>query len=789
MKRIPLKWVLTLLSLALVVTLFLLDTRRTSPGELSPVHAQLKELSGSEGCDKCHGGFAQSMGSACLDCHALVRESFEQKRGLHGTLQVEEPLNCARCHVEHHGSQVEIAGARAFSLAGVPQIERFDHGQLGFLLQGVHVTLQCAQCHPQADAAVLTPGKPRFAGLSQDCATCHRDPHAGRMQRACADCHGQSQPFLNVAEFNHGASFASRGAHARAACTACHAPDSPRSVEALGGEHPPVEARACIDCHASPHSAGFVQRIASANAVLAGDGCVVCHDPERGPFATPQLPQGVDWHAASGFSLVAPHGAVACDQCHPSASGDARATAYPGRKPDDCVACHADPHGGQFAQGARAEAGCLGCHERSGFKPALFDAAQHASTAFPLEGAHLNAQCARCHTRDPQRPESPLIFAAASTECAACHADAHAGAFSGQEFRAGFPKLAAQGCAACHDTRAFDHGARLQFDHTAMTAFALDGSHGTATCERCHPKSTTADDRGRRFGRAAELFPGPLDKCATCHADVHGGTFAARGFALQREADCAMCHTTAHFNDGAKAKFEHGPWTGFALDGAHGRADCSVCHRPLKHSDPQGRKFERASEQFSGPPDRCATCHADPHQGRFDQTPKALSAAANAPGDCARCHSQESFQQIDSNTFDHGAWTGFVLEGAHAETLCVACHSTGNAAHAPGRRLGKVPGTNCGDCHADPHAQQFDLDGRTDCARCHGTSGNFATPKFDHQRDARFALDATHSKLACGACHVPQLTAAGSRAVRYRPLGMTCADCHGTTDRRVGKDG
>jgi len=55
---------------------------------------------------------------------------------------------------------------------------------------------------------------------------------------------------------------------------------------------------------------------------------------------------------------------------------------------------------------------------------------------------------------------------------------------------------------------------------------------------------------------------------------------------------------------------------------------------------------------------------------------------------------------------------------------------------------------------------------------------------FDHQRDSRFALDANHAKLECSACHRPSPTADGRTAIRFKPLGTECADCHGVTGKK-----
>lgn len=877
------KLLLSLLSLALVLLLFALDTQRTSPGELSPVHARIAELAGSAGCDRCHGGFARSMRSACLDCHATIADSIEHQRGLHGT---QDTAQCERCHVEHHGDDLEIAGARAFALAGIPERERYDHADLGFALAGKHLELGCAKCHANADVAVLQAGEPRFQGLAQDCASCHEDPHQGRMTRACADCHGQSEPFTQVAAFDHGGVFDGRGAHARAACVDCHPRDGAYSVEAQASAKSPPPARGCEQCHASPHAPDFIAASAAQLAQPAGSTCGACHDPAGGAFRDARPPRGIDWHAASGFALSAPHAELACASCHTSALTDGAdagealgfAQRHPGRSADDCAACHADPHAGQFAasrlgsgncldchqrthfapsridanaharsafalEGAHvrldcgqchvadaslagealrfvgtpqacaachedphgeqfagnplAAQGCVGCHDQDSFVPSSFGREQHARTSFALDGAHAATACGACHLKDPARPSSSARFTETPTACAGCHADSHQGRFSDPSLLAEFPALVERGCAACHDTQSFAHGARERFDHASLAGFVVDGAHARAGCESCHAPSAQADASGRRFGRVAALFRGPVGECATCHADVHGGSFdrvdspqsvrASRASA--RAPTCDRCHTSERFDSPEARAFDHGAWTAFALEGAHRRMGCESCHPKLPAPTADGRSFARVEQLFRGPYARCSACHADPHNGHFDRpgTPASIGGANS----CARCHTQDSFEGAAAGHFDHGLWTGFVLEGAHAQSACVACHTPGAAALAAGRGLGRVPGSACQDCHSDPHAGQFLDDAGSNCAACHDPSGSFADEIFDHQRDSRFALDKDHAKLACGACHLPVATASGTRAVRYKPLGTKCVDCHGLANpgRGSGKGG
>jgi hypothetical protein len=246
---------------------------------------------------------------------------------------------------------------------------------------------------------------------------------------------------------------------------------------------------------------------------------------------------------------------------------------------------------------------------------------------------------------------------------------------------------------------------------------------------------------------------------------------------------CGHCHTPEGFRAGAGiAGFDHGLWTGLALDGAHARADCAACHGPppppVAGPLPSTRSFGWVAERLGLRAGRCSDCHVDPHRGRFDE-PGGAS--------CERCHTTASFGQVDRPGFDHGRWTGFALEGAHARAECATCHAPVERPDADGLSLGAAAGDDCADCHVDPHVGQFAREGRTDCARCHRAAGaSFHELDFDHQQDARFPLDARHAKLTCSACHVPWPLRDGREAVRYRPLGTACIDCHDPTGRRGG---
>jgi len=768
----PATWI-ALFSLGLVLALVVLDSGRTSPGELAAAHARDARLA-SGGCELCHAGGGRDLAAGCLGCHTEIERQLAERRGFHGTLSG-DPRGCAACHSEHHGEPFALVSELSFARAGSARAE-YAHAGLGFELTGVHLELDCARCHPAADKAVLDAGERRFLGASQACAGCHEDVHAGALPR-CAACHGQERPFAEVAEFEHSAAFPLVGAHGRVGCRACHAPGSPHSIEAaaLDSQTAPERVRACADCHASPHASEFVAAEARARSLAPEQACAACHALDGGPFHAEGQTLSAAQHAATGFELAPPHERAACRDCHaPAARGDetreraawdAFRAAHPGRSADDCASCHGDPHGGQFAQGPFAQAKCTACHDALHFAPPAFELAQHARTRFPLDGAHQAVACQACHTEQRTydgRTAPARVFHGTPAACRDCHADAHAGAFD----RDGAPA----DCARCHDASSFAR-TRAPFDHARETGFALTGAHQRAACATCHVPSAQPGLEGRTFGRIDGARR--TGDCASCHADVHAGAFARpeQPARVAGREGCARCHTTESFRV-APADFDHGAWTGYALEGAHARADCTVCHVPGPASG--ARRLGRTAVAAPAARAACTSCHLDVHRGAFDD--HLAQGADTARAGCLACHTQESFSPVPA--FDHGTWTGFALAGAHSAAECNACHEPVADRQGRARAFRPARGTQCADCHLDPHAAQFADAGRTDCARCHLDGPDFRSTRFDHQRDARFALDATHARLACAACHRPATLPDGTRAVRYKPLGRECADCH-----------
>jgi hypothetical protein len=192
------RWLLPLLSLLAVgwCTLRDLTPARLSPGPLHGAHAALPVLAGGSNCAACHGegdGHSGIAAAACGTCHAPIAAQMAADVGVHGRLPSAEREHCGRCHGEHHGDAVALVPPHAFVRAGIPDLAAYDHQHVDFRLGGVHRTLACDRCHPQATASV--PHGPRFLGRTQACSGCHDDVHDGAFGADCAGCHSQEAPF------------------------------------------------------------------------------------------------------------------------------------------------------------------------------------------------------------------------------------------------------------------------------------------------------------------------------------------------------------------------------------------------------------------------------------------------------------------------------------------------------------------------------------------------------------------------------------------------------------------
>lgn len=206
------------------------------------------------------------------------------------------------------------------------------------------------------------------------------------------------------------------------------------------------------------------------------------------------------------------------------------------------------------------------------------------------------------------------------------------------------------------------------------------------------------------------------------------------------------------------------------------------------HADLEGLRRCTSCHELGTPGVSAALCR-DCHTTLDRRIATRTGYHAELDRDCASCHQEHlgvefSLVRMDTTRFDHGE-TGYVLEGAHQDVSCRACHAPERIAdpavrlyaaqhRVQGRTFLGLP-TDCASCHQedDPHADQFA--GRA-CTDCHTAEGWEEAPGFDHAA-ARYPLTGEHARVACAECHTPLSGAPG--AARYRPLPFgTCADCH-----------
>ena len=399
-----------------------------SPGALNavaaaqPIGGVLSHAETEGNCGACHVApwNSSTMDERCLDCHAEIQSQLDDPKTLHGILTTGKgQYTCRECHTDHNGSEAGLTLA---------EIRYFPHEMVSFSLQGhknltsgeeftcidchgdeiAHFDLAaCSECHLEIDTSFMETHKATFG---DECLACHDG----------VDTYGEL--------FDHNATlFPLTGKHAQASCEGCHA--GARSIA-----HLQAAPQKCYDCHGQndPHIGQM------------GINCETCH-------VTDGWEQVSFDHNRTGFALVGKHADAACRGCHNDLSF--RET------PEDCFSCHAkdDAHAGRFG------VDCDACHTPEGWEQVVFD---HALSAFPLTGKHVEVDCTGCHVDG--------VFTGTAKECAACHEE--------PQFHMG---LFVVNCEDCHTS---DGWTPAQFNG-AHTFPITHGEGGASSCQTCHVES------------------------------------------------------------------------------------------------------------------------------------------------------------------------------------------------------------------------------------------------------------------------------------------------------------
>ncbi len=673
-----------------------------SPGPLSRVHT---ELEGTEHCTQCHNIGARITAEKCLTCHSKVALELQEQRGYH-TLYRNQ--TCTECHKEHRGLEAALT---------VLDEKTFDHGKLGFALEGQHAQLKCQSCHPSpgtysgSDKACLAchvdtehgrldndcgkchnsnrfkpstfrhkdeeigsskrhPGVAcldchidnQFSGMDRQCTACHKDEHKGQLAQSCSDCHKDTLFTTLSFDHNRQSTFKLKQAHLQLTCKECHT----AQIYDKASAH-------CSDCHSDAHKGEVTQ------------DCATCHDQSNFTFATYR-------HEAATFRLGAVHSRIDCKSCHST-------NAYK-ETPKTCELCHKDAHKDELS------GKCETCHSTDSFEPPLY---KHEKPNVPLTGAHTQQPCSSCHQGNLHRTDDG--------SCAECHYTEHKGELD-------------QPCRECHTTAAFKPST---FKHKAET-WQTKGKHSQVTCAQCHKTGS---------------FKSLDEECRTCHTDVHKGELGET---------CTTCHD---FNTWKQVRYDHNG-SDYILKGRHLDLKCEECHT-------QGK--------FTGMPSHCYDCHEDPHQKRYgveceschdeenwsnllfnhDQTGYSLQGQHEQLS-CALCHPQDRV--------------------VGTPEYCYGCHRRDyEAAVEPNHRAAKF-NIECEECHKNSDAdwgfgyweeheslfaRRTSSGGHHEpftCSECHPTNTDYK--KFNcltcHERDE---MDLAHRNMQ-----------------KYRYQNSKCIKCH-----------
>lgn len=599
-----------------------------------------------------------------------------------------------------------------------------------FLILSTSLSLKVsAQISPGA----LSKAHSQLEGIS-NCTSCH-DLGDKVSNNKCLDCH---KP-LKVRVVGGKGYHASREVKGKD-CISCHSEhhgikfdlirfdqnkfDHNLTGYELKGSHKNVD---CRQCHA-PENISDLTIKKDNNTYLGLDvRCLTCHDDYHKKTLSNDCVQchGFDKfspavnfnHSKTSFALKGAHQKVACIECHKVELTEGKKFQHFSNIPhNQCSSCHKDPHKGQFGTQ------CSNCHTESSFTTMKATSEfNHSLTGFKLEGIHKTIDCRKCHDNRNGNKESYKEFVEIDPiNCLTCHDDMHESKFGSD-------------CRNCHDQQNFkNHINKESFDHS-KTDYALAGKHITVDCKKCHTSGSKTD-------------PMPFNSCNACHDDFHKGVFAQT-----RYNDCASCHDVNGFEQSLYTIDMHRD-TPFPLKGAHLATPCIACH--LKNEEWAFRSLGT----------QCIDCHTNIHQ-------EYISAKYYPNNDCTACHNNEAWGSI---AFDHSK-TQFELLGKHAEITCSQCHIEKDNARIIIRQNFINLDTKCASCHENIHGSQFDVEGITDCARCHGFS-KWDRSQFNHDNTA-FKLEGAHAKVSCERCHETVLED-GKSVVKYKNGKLECRDCH-----------
>lgn len=305
-------------------------------------------------CADCHESGYTGTSTICIDCH---QDDYNNALNPNHTA-AGISTTCESCHS---------------TTAWIPST--FNHTLTGFELLGVHLTLQCSNCHEGTTG-----------GLSSECFSCHEDDYniapdhlSQNYPHNCELCHNSTN--WNEVNFNHNnTNFPLTGAHITVNCADCHESGYTGTTTI------------CYECHQQNYQQSTNP---SHTALVLPTECATCHSTNPG------------WQPATFpihnnyFQLIGAHALISenCNACH---NGNYTNT------PNTCIGCHSSDYNATTDpphQILNFSEDCLLCHNMNGWTPANFN-----HNFYPISNDHNNVNCNQCHSQPNYQPQ-----------CLSCH--------------------------------------------------------------------------------------------------------------------------------------------------------------------------------------------------------------------------------------------------------------------------------------------------------------------------------------------------------------------------------
>jgi hypothetical protein len=350
-------------------------------------------------CQSCHSSGYTNTPADCYACHTTDFNNTTNPNHVAESY----PTTCVDCHS---------------TTAWQPAI--FDHNATQFPLTGAHTSTTCQSCHSSG-----------YTNTPADCYACHTtdfnnttNPNhvAANLPTTCVDCH--STTAWQPATFDHNTTqFPLTGAHSSTTCQSCHS---------SGYTNTPTD---CYACHTTEYNNTTNPNHIAANFPTT---CVDCHS------TTAWEPATFD-HDNQYFPIYSgSHNGKwnQCSECHTTPNNYSLFS---------CIDCHEHNRidTDRDHQGVNGyvynSINCYNCHPDGNDRPMPFN---HSMSEFPLTGAHLNVECAQCHTSNQNR---------ISTECVACHMQDYLKTLNPNHSSAGI----STDCISCHKTNNWDSAFKM----------------------------------------------------------------------------------------------------------------------------------------------------------------------------------------------------------------------------------------------------------------------------------------------------------------------------------------